>query len=287
MDSQGLPGPTRRPGPRGIPAAVGDCVETALKWWGFVPLGNNNGVVYLRHTDQKELPMKRFLTSLLCLATVLSISGCAKTNAPTDATTTGSSDAVVTNQTASGSTITVKSATPAKGIVVEVSTVGESHVVKVSSLPRSLEDLKAFDMTDQYQAAAAIMCTLANFEDNFDAALEMLDYIMGPDSPSAYSKGFIKTQIGRYPYVMRSYFKGATVENDYTPEEWTVTFTEDTASDKKDGDFKVLCQSAGADSPRGFTLRQKESTKEWFLLLTSYMGLMSEIRVPASADAWK
>lgn len=178
-------------------------------------------------------------------------------------------------------------ATRSEGIEVTVATVGEYHVVMMSDLPRSVADLDAFDLTDEYQAAAAVMCMLANFEDNFDAALEMMDVLMGPESPSAFDKSFVKEQIAQYPYVMRSYFKGATVENDYTPEVWSIAFTEGVTARQEDGYVRLTCQSSGADSARTFTLRQKGSTQEWFIFSDSYRGMMAGIRVPASADPWR
>lgn len=158
--------------------------------------------------------------------------------------------------------------------------------VTVSELPECAEDLKAFEMTNEYQAAAAVICTLANFENRSDAAIEMLDFVMGPGTPNGFDKSFIKEQISRYPYVIRSYFKGAVSENDYTPESFTIFLKENPYSRQNDGYVKLFLKSSGADSERPLTFRQKASTREWFVFSDTYKGLMAGIREPKSLDEW-
>lgn len=164
---------------------------------------------------------------------------------------------------------------------------GDDYIVTASHLPQTAEQLKAFDLTNEYQAGMALVCTLANFKNNYANALKMLDYIMGPSSPSEYDENFIKNQLDQYPYVMDSYFEGASVANDYTYNvPVKLVMHENLYSRDNDGYVNLWIQSAGADNGRSFTLRQKGSTGEWFLFSDSYKGLMAGIRQPASSDPW-
>lgn len=173
---------------------------------------------------------------------------------------------------------------PNDTVKVSVAQNTDSVTVTMSRMPFYVSDLDEFDFTDEYQAAAALFCTLANFENNYDNALKMLDVMMGAESPSAYDESFIKNQLDQYPYVMRSYFNGATVENGYTLDGVSITFTEGPYSRDTEGYVKPFATSSGADSPRSFTLKLKESTAEWFLFSDTYRGLMAGIREPASKD---
>ena len=184
--------------------------------------------------------------------------------------------------------------TPAGGIVIiqavaersDAQWNGVDHFVTMSKLPTSVDDLKNyFDITDEYIAAAALFATLAHFEKDFDAAVEMLDYMMGPESPTRLDKEFLRDRMN-WPYVMRSYFEGATVENDYTPTSYKLTFHENSYSRDDEGYVRLWSPSSGADNERVFTLRQKKSTREWFVFADSFKGPMSQVREPASLDPW-
>ena len=84
-------------------------------------------------------------------------------------------------------------------------------------------------------------------------------------------------------YVPFSYFKGATPENDYTPDEpFTVTVESNPYSDDNEGYMKLFIKSGGADSAREVILRRKGDGK-W--LLWDQM-LLPDIRVPKSANPW-
>jgi|GEM_PF-5456453 len=190
----------------------------------------------------------------------------------------------VVNPTPAGNAITITQAVAERA---DAQWNGVDHYVTMSKLPTSVDDLKNyFDITDEYIAAAALFATLARFETDFDAAVDMLDYMMGPESPSRLDKEFLRDRMN-WPYVMRSYFEGATVENDYTPSAYKLTFHENSYSRDDDGYVRLWSPSNGADEERVFTLRQKKSTREWFVFADSFKGPMTQVREPASLDPWK
>ncbi|MCQ2555361.1 MAG: hypothetical protein MJ171_06885 [Clostridia bacterium] len=175
----------------------------------------------------------------------------------------------------------------AEKIKVNSTVEGNVHIVTVSGIPEKADDLMEFDFTDEYQAAAAVMMALAVFEENPDLSIALLDTVMGPESPSKFDEDFLKNQFAQYPYVIRSYFDGATVDNDYTVSgDYVLRITENIYSRQENGYVKLWFKSSGADSERSFTLRQKESTKEWFLFSDTYKGMTAGIRLPKSLDKW-
>ena len=82
---------------------------------------------------------------------------------------------------------------------------------------------------------------------------------------------------------MRSYFNGATPQNDYAPSEpYTVTVSENPYSRDNAGYLKLFIRSGGADSPRYVTLRNAKDGK-WYLW---EQFLLSDIRAPESTNPW-
>ena len=85
-------------------------------------------------------------------------------------------------------------------------------------------------------------------------------------------------------YVPRSYFKGATPDNDYTPDLPYELEVIDQELPEEDGYETRYLRSGGADSPRPIKFRNKPSTGEWFLW---EQLLLAGIREPASKDPWR
>ena len=175
-----------------------------------------------------------------------------------------------------------------EGITVKIQSVRNGKTLLFSRPALNADDLKFFDFTDEYQSACAIIFALARYENDQNDSVAMLDVVMGPESPNAFTTGFIKDQFRQYPYVVRSYFGGASVSNNYSVNDscLSLTFTENPYSREQDGYVKLFIRSAGADSERSVTLRRKASTGEWFLFSDSYKGLLAGIRVPSAADPW-
>ena len=103
---------------------------------------------------------------------------------------------------------------------------------------------------------------------------------------SEYEKQFLADRFRDKDYVPRSYFSGATPENNYEPSEpYTLTFFENPYSRENfsEGYLTLHIKSGGADSARQIKLRTKPSTGQWFLW---EQFLLSDIRKPAAADPW-
>ena len=162
-----------------------------------------------------------------------------------------------------------------------------SKTIVFSSLPLSAEELKAMEgasLTDPAYTAAFTAAALCAYPEHPEAAIEMLDYLKGPESVSAYEKQFLKDRFRGADYIARSYFEGASVQNGYRPSvPYRITVIEQPNSRSEENWMTLYLRSAGADSPRSIRLRRKPSTGQWFL---NEQMLLAGIRVPAAEDPW-
>ena len=165
----------------------------------------------------------------------------------------------------------------------------KSYTVTLSSLPVTLEQMKAMPeavLTEPQFAAALAICAYCLYPVDKDAALEMLEFLQGPRGMSGLDKQFLADRFKDSDYVARSYFAGATPQNNYEPAEpYTLTFFENPYSraNYNEGYLTLYINSGGADSARSVKLRLKPSTGQWFLW---EQFLLVGIRTPVSADPW-
>lgn len=156
-----------------------------------------------------------------------------------------------------------------------------------ASLPKSLAELKALpeaNLDSPYKTAALSIAVLCHYEQDKEAVYEMLDFLKGPESVSNYEKSFLQERLSGKFYKVRSFFNGATPENNYTPTEpYTITVSTNSYSFPEENWATVYVQSGGADNPRPIKLRLKPSTKQWFL---NDIQCLSDIRVPKADDPW-
>ena len=113
----------------------------------------------------------------------------------------------------------------------------------------------------------------------------MLNFLRGPRPLSIHEQQFIRDRfMDGKDYLVKSYFKGATPANNYTPDvPYVLEFSDNVAPFAEEGYKRLDIRSGGADSPRQITLRLKPSTGEWFLW---EQYILVGIRVPVSQDPW-
>lgn len=165
----------------------------------------------------------------------------------------------------------------------------ETYTVKLSRLPTSLAQLQEMPegrlQKPEYTAALTV-AALCLYSTDKETALQMLEYLHGPKGISVYDKQFLADRFRDKDYVPRSYFAGATPQNNYAPTvPYTVTVFENPYSRANfaEGYLTLHIRSGGADSPRQIKLRHKPSTDQWFLW---EQFLLSDIRPPVAADPW-
>lgn len=162
----------------------------------------------------------------------------------------------------------------------------KTEKVVFHSLPSSLEEFKALPqaaLSTPFDTAAMTVLALCFYPQSKDLCYEMLDYLRGPRPMNGMDKQFIADRFRSKDYVPRSYFAGATPDNDYQPSEpYTVTVSENPHSYDSQGYVKLFIPSGGADSPRPIQLREAKDGK-WYLW---EQFLLADIRQPESANPW-
>ena len=182
-------------------------------------------------------------------------------------------------QAAQAANQTVQNTAPASGNM--------SYTVSFPYLPVNLAQLQAMPeaaLKQPEHTAALTIAVLCMYPIDKEAALEMLNYLQGPRGVTPYDKQFLADRFRDKDYVPRSYFAGATPQNNYEPSEpLTVTVFENPYSRGQDGYLTLHVRSGGADSPRQIKLRNKPSTGKWFLW---EQFLLADIRQPVANDPW-
>lgn len=158
-------------------------------------------------------------------------------------------------------------------------------------LPTKQMDLKTFEsladthMSEPEWTVALTVVAFATYPKNKELALKMLEILRGPAGLSASDKKFISDRFLDKDYVPRSYFKGATPDNDYTPgEPPTIRVSRHRHSYSREGIADLWLHSGGADSPRPASVRKAKDGK-WYLW--NYNSILLSIRIPESQNPWQ
>ena len=159
--------------------------------------------------------------------------------------------------------------------------------IRFSSVPSSLQAFQALpqaSMETPYDTAALTVLALSLYPGNRDLSLSALDFLRGPNPLSGIDKQFIADRFtDKKDYVPRSYFNGATPQNDYTPSQpWTVRVSAGPYAWQNEGYAKLELRSGGADSTRQVVLRKAKNGK-WYLW---EQYLLPDIRPPESQNPW-
>lgn len=168
-----------------------------------------------------------------------------------------------------------------------------SKTVTFDKLPTTLDELLALpqaSLSDPYEVAALCMAILCNYESNPSATWEMLDHIIRPNSladekSKSDMHGFVQQRLrdGK-GYKVRAFFNGATVENNYTPDEpYKIKVSANKTSFQEKGRARLMLKSAGADSPGPIWLRKTKDGK-WFV---TQISCLTDIRLPGAQTDWE
>ena len=155
------------------------------------------------------------------------------------------------------------------------------------TLPTNVAELQALpeaSLDSPFKTTALTLAVLCHFETDPAQTFEMLNFLKGPSPLSGFEKQFITEHLGKAVYKARSYFEGATPENNYTPAQpYTITVSQSPYSFPDENWATLYVTSGGADNPRSVKLRQKPSTGQWFL---NEIQCLSGIRLPVQYDPW-
>jgi len=154
-------------------------------------------------------------------------------------------------------------------------------------LPKNLSELQTLpeaSLDSAFKTAALTMAALCRYGQSSDDAIEMLNFLKGPEEVSGYEKQFYKERLYEKEYIPFSYFEGTSPANSYTPSSpYTISIFETPYSFDNENWATLWVKSSGADNMRSIKLRKKPSTGQWFL---NDIQCLSEIRVPTADDKW-
>lgn len=178
-----------------------------------------------------------------------------------------------------------------KAVNDAVRTVGKgtnrSETFTFQALPKNVSELQVLPeaaLDSAFKTTALTLLALCRYEENPDDAIEMLNFLKGPENLSTYEKQFIRERMEDKMYKARSFFKGATPKNSYTPSmPYTISVSENPYSFDNENWATMYVTSSGSDNPRPVKLRKKPSTGQWFL---NEIQCLSDIRVPTADDPW-
>ena len=164
-------------------------------------------------------------------------------------------------------------------------------LIKYGKIMNSKNDLESIDRTNPANVAAALIHTFTNYKkDDTTNFYEMLQYLVGEYQPiSEMMKQNIKDRMmqnNKLGFIGKSYFKGATPSNDYTPDvPYEIEVIENDYSDDAEGYKRLFLKSGGADSPRPITLRLAKDGN-YYVWSDSFIGLLADIRGLESENPW-
>ena len=163
----------------------------------------------------------------------------------------------------------------------------EKKSIEFDSLPVTLDQFTALpqaELQSPYETAAMFVVALNLYTQNKDEAIAMMNFLKGPDPLTQRELGLFKTQMTSY--LARSYFTGATPQNDYTPSQpYTVVISDNPYSYANQGFAKLFVHCGGADSPRPIEMRLAKNGR-WYL--TGFgSSLLVGIRKPESTNPWR
>ena len=163
----------------------------------------------------------------------------------------------------------------------------KSERVVFNNLPETYEQfisLPQASLSTPFQTAAMTVLAFCYYPKDSELCYRMIDFLRGPRPMNGADKQFIADRFRDKDYVPRSYFAGATPNNDYQPAvPYTIEIRENLYTYATDGIAKLFIPSGGADDPRPIQLRKAKDGK-WYLW--EYSSILLGIRQPESANPW-
>ena len=174
---------------------------------------------------------------------------------------------------------------PADMLTIETDQGGNTYIFH--SLPQDVSEMEGlWGLQESAPEHTAAFCVAAfnRYPQSKEDCFAMIDLLRGPKPMNDMDKQFISDRFRDKDYVPRSYFAGASPDNNYTPAEpYTLTVTADAHSFDEENMARLYVSSGGADSPRPITLR-KAKDGGWYLW--EYSSVLLGIRLPAAEDPW-
>ena len=191
----------------------------------------------------------------------------------------------------------------------EIDTTVEEYTFTFSTIPTCYEDIVQYKLDSPYKTMALLILAFKTCESgDYTACMEMLDYLTDTRAtlngePCPFSqyipwRSILKDRMdqnNKYKYIGNAYLKGATPENNYTPDEpITITlrqsvyepyaeavYTTDGKTQVTPKLYQVLISLAGADNDR-YCLFYQDDEENWKVWSTNWQNLLVDVQTQAS-----
>lgn len=137
-------------------------------------------------------------------------------------------------------------------------------------------------LTEPERTAGLLLLALNLYTKDANAGIRAMDGLRGPRPMTPYDAQFLRDRLRDKPYLPLAYFEGASPKNGYVPSLPPVLDAVRDTQPAPSGYIKLFLKTAGADTPRPVTLRQKGA--DWFAW--EYSSILLGIRIPESQDPW-
>ena len=196
---------------------------------------------------------------------------------------------------------------------VEDTTV-EQHTIKFSALPASAKEVAQYKADSPYKALALFFAAIRTWKpDDPSVCLKMLDELTFTNAEKKGAKDSAGNKIaykfseyepwkqfltdrmkqgGKYAYIGRAYFDGATPQNGYTPSGNTVTLRQSVYDPySQSGAYtpelkQVLVKIAGMENER-YCLMFQDPRGDWRIWSDSWKGLLTDVFTIENAQLTK
>lgn len=165
---------------------------------------------------------------------------------------------------------------------------GGRKVITISHLPQTLAEFKAMpqmDLRKPENTVVMFLCAANLWTIDKASGEDAINLLSNPKRQMTnFDKQFLRDRLGDKHYLPRSYFEGASPDNNYTPSQpLSVRILPDgRPQDVEAGYKRLFLKSGGADSNRYIKLREKDGI--WYLW--EYFGLLPGIRLPKAEADW-
>ena len=164
-------------------------------------------------------------------------------------------------------------------------------IINYEKIIENEDEILTEDMMDAFKTAGLAVHAICNYTpENPEKFFNMLSKLMGEaQEVSNLMKSSINDRMkqnDKWKFIGKSYFMGASPDNDYTPSEpLSIEVKENPYSYENEGYARLLLHSGGADSDRIITIRKMKDGK-WVIWSDSIIGLLTDIRKPESQNPW-
>ncbi|MBR3570788.1 MAG: hypothetical protein IKN96_08370 [Oscillibacter sp.] len=184
----------------------------------------------------------------------------------------------------------------------------DQHTFVFSDVPASAADIARYKLDSPYKTMALLIMAFRTWApENPNGCLQMLDYLTDTESvfagteekcPFSQYKPWISalqdrmTQNDKWRYIGNAYLKGATPENNYTPDEpATVTLRQSVYDPYAKADEwgpeqkQVLVFFPGADNER-YCLFFQDGDGNWKVFRRSWINLLADVKTAAEDEIY-